>query len=49
VVFVGVMGYFLPYSFLGFHHMSLFIGGAIAFGLALLGAHTGERLMRNVE
>ena len=49
VILVGMMGYFLPYSFIGFHDMSLFIGGTIAFGLALMGAYTGEKLMRNVD
>jgi hypothetical protein len=49
VILVGAMGYFMPYSFIGFHDISLFIGGAIGFTLALMGAYTGEKLMRNVD
>jgi hypothetical protein len=49
VILVGMMGYFMPYSFIGFHDMSLFIGGVIGFGLALMGAYTGEKMMRNVD
>ena len=50
VIFVGLMKYFLPYSFFGYNNNSnLFLGGAIALGLAWVGAYSAEKLMRNVD
>jgi hypothetical protein len=49
VLFVGLMKYFLPYSFFGFNNSNLFIGGVLAFVLAWVGAYSAEKLMRNVE
>jgi hypothetical protein len=49
-VFLMLMLTFLtPYSFIRFELSKLIGGGILAFGLALLGAYGGERMMGNVD
>lgn len=49
VMLVFLTSFFLPHRFLGFSVGRLLIGGGIAFGLAMMGAYTGERWMGNVQ
>jgi len=44
VGFTFLYGFFTPFSFFAFSLGKIFIGGGIAFGLALLGAKLGEKL-----
>ncbi|GJM60932.1 hypothetical protein [Persicobacter diffluens] len=47
VALMLIVSVFTPYSFIYFSLSKLLIGGGIAFFLALIGAHYGERLMGN--
>jgi len=44
VALMLAMSLFTPYAFIRFSLNKMLLGGAIAFGLALLGARIGERL-----
>lgn len=48
VLLTGLSAFFLPYTFVHFGS-NLYVGGAIAFVLSLVGAYSGERMMRNVD
>jgi len=47
VVFTFFIAFFTPITFFAAEPGRMFVGGAIAFGLALFGAHVGERLTGN--
>ena len=49
VMLVFLMSVFLPHSWMRWSWNKIFIGGGIAFGLALIGAYTAEKWMGNVE
>lgn len=49
VVLVFLMSVFLPHSYFEFDFTKIAVGGGIAFGLSLMGAYTGERIMGNVN
>ena len=49
VLLVFLMSVFLPQSYLHFDLTKIFVGGGIAFALAIAGAYTGEKWMGNVE
>jgi hypothetical protein len=49
VIIVFLMSFFLPHSYLRWDWSKIFVGGGIAFGLALVGAYTAEKWMGNVE
>jgi hypothetical protein len=48
VMIVFLMSFFLPHSFIHWSWGKIFIGGGIAFALALSGAYTAERWMGNI-
>lgn len=48
VALVFLMSVFMPHSFFHWDWTKIFIGGGIAFGLALFGAYTAEKWMGNV-
>lgn len=49
VAITFMMAIFMPSYWLHFDVSRLLMGGGVAFGLALIGAYTGERWMGNIE
>jgi len=49
VALMLAMSLFTPYAFIRFSLNKMLLGGAIAFGLALLGARIGERFSNSKQ
>lgn len=49
VCIVFLISFFMPHAFFHWDWTKILIGGGIAFGLGLAGAHTGEKIMGNVD
>jgi hypothetical protein len=49
VAVVLLMSVFMPHAFFHWSWTKVFLGGGLAFALALAGAYTGEKWMGNIE